>query len=76
MRLATNRSMSGGRCGRSWPTMYQPPLRHGFLRWEPPHTDSPISRERARLIIKDAIMLGAAVVTLADSARTWLWRNP
>jgi reactive chlorine resistance protein C len=29
-----------------------------------------------RLIIKDAIMLGAAVVTLADSARTWLWRNP
>ena len=29
-----------------------------------------------RLIIKDAIMLGAAVVTLADSARTWLWSNP
>ena len=29
-----------------------------------------------RLIIKDAIMLGAAVVTLADSARTWLARNP
>jgi uncharacterized membrane protein YkgB len=29
-----------------------------------------------RLIIKDAIMLGAAVVTLADSARTWLLRNP
>jgi uncharacterized membrane protein YkgB len=29
-----------------------------------------------RLIIKDAIMLGAAVVTLADSAKTWLWRNP
>jgi uncharacterized membrane protein YkgB len=28
-----------------------------------------------RLIIKDAIMLGAAVVTLADSAKTWLWRN-
>ena len=25
-----------------------------------------------RLIIKDAIMLGAAVVTLSDSARTWL----
>jgi len=25
-----------------------------------------------RLIIKDTIMLGAAVVTLADSARTWL----
>jgi hypothetical protein len=25
-----------------------------------------------RLIIKDAIMLGAAVVTLADSAGTWL----
>src|SRR5438445_10842390 len=25
-----------------------------------------------RLIIKDAIMLGTAVVTLADSARTWL----
>lgn len=29
-----------------------------------------------RLIIKDAIMLGAAVVTLADSARVWLARNP
>jgi uncharacterized membrane protein YkgB len=29
-----------------------------------------------RLIIKDAIMLGAAVVTLADSARAWLARNP
>jgi uncharacterized membrane protein YkgB len=29
-----------------------------------------------RLIIKDAIMLGAAVVTLADSAKIWLWRNP
>ena len=29
-----------------------------------------------RLIIKDTIMLGAAVVTLADSARTWLVRNP
>jgi uncharacterized membrane protein YkgB len=29
-----------------------------------------------RLIIKDAIILGAAVLTLADSARTWLVRNP
>src|SRR6266576_6844187 len=29
-----------------------------------------------RLIIKDALMLGAAVVTLADSARAWLARNP
>ena len=29
-----------------------------------------------RLIIKDAIMLGAAVVTLADSARAWMARNP
>lgn len=29
-----------------------------------------------RLIIKDAIMLGAAVVTLADSARSWLRRHP
>src|ERR1700751_3867948 len=29
-----------------------------------------------RLIIKDVIMLGAAVVTLADSARTWLVGNP
>ncbi len=29
-----------------------------------------------RLIIKDAIMLGAAVVTLADSAKTWLAHNP
>jgi len=29
-----------------------------------------------RLIIKDVIMLGAAVVTLADSAKAWLARNP
>ena len=29
-----------------------------------------------RLIVKDAIMLGAAVVTLSDSAKTWLARNP
>jgi reactive chlorine resistance protein C len=29
-----------------------------------------------RLIIKDAIMLGAAVVTLADSAGAWLRRSP
>src|ERR1700730_208801 len=29
-----------------------------------------------RLIIKDAIMLGAAVVTLSDSARVWWARNP
>jgi uncharacterized membrane protein YkgB len=29
-----------------------------------------------RLISKDAIMLGAAVLTLADSARAWLARNP
>lgn len=28
-----------------------------------------------RLIIKDTIMLGAAVVTLADSAKTWLAHN-
>src|SRR6266481_935333 len=28
-----------------------------------------------RLIIKDVIMLGAAVVTLADSAKAWLARN-
>jgi reactive chlorine resistance protein C len=28
-----------------------------------------------RLIIKDAIMLGAAVITLADSARIWLARS-
>jgi reactive chlorine resistance protein C len=29
-----------------------------------------------RLIVKDSIMLGAAVVTLADSAKTWLVHNP
>ncbi len=29
-----------------------------------------------RLIIKDVIMLGAAVVTLAGSAKAWLARNP
>lgn len=28
-----------------------------------------------RLIVKDSIMLGAAVVTLADSAKTWLLRS-
>jgi uncharacterized membrane protein YkgB len=29
-----------------------------------------------RLIIKDVIMLGAAVLTLADSAKNWLGRKP
>jgi reactive chlorine resistance protein C len=28
-----------------------------------------------RLIIKDSIMLGAAVVTLADAAKSWLYRS-
>lgn len=27
---------------------------------------------RGRLVVKDAIMMGAALVTMADSARTWL----
>ncbi len=30
---------------------------------------------RGRLVVKDAIMLGAAIVTMADSARTWLARR-
>jgi uncharacterized membrane protein YkgB len=28
-----------------------------------------------RLIVKDSIMLGAAVVTLADAAKTWFYRS-
>ncbi|HTD16848.1 MAG TPA: DUF417 family protein, partial [Chthoniobacterales bacterium] len=28
-----------------------------------------------RLIVKDSIMLGAAVVTMADAAKTWLRRK-
>ena len=40
--------------------------RHGF----------PYLSGAGRLVVKDCIMLGAAMVTLADSARTWLWRNP
>src|SRR5260370_2798986 len=39
---------------------------HGF-----PHLSG-----TGRLIIKDVIMLGAAVVTLADSAKAWLALNP
>ena len=51
------------------PEAWVPPLgasTHGF----------PYLSGAGRLIIKDAIMLGAAVLTLADSARTWLARHP
>jgi reactive chlorine resistance protein C len=41
-----------------------------------PHHGLPYLSGAGRLVVKDCIMLGAAMVTLADSARTWLWRNP
>jgi uncharacterized membrane protein YkgB len=41
-----------------------------------PHHGFPYLSGAGRLVVKDCIMLGAAMVTLADSARTWLWRNP
>jgi uncharacterized membrane protein YkgB len=44
--------------------------------WVPPLGDAehgfPYLSGRGRLVIKDAIMMGAALVTMADSARTWL----
>lgn len=44
--------------------------------WVPPLGDSehgfPYLSGRGRLVVKDAIMLGAALVTMADSARAWL----
>ena len=36
------------------------------------HHGFPWLSGRGRLVVKDAIMLGAAVVTMADSARCWL----
>ena len=36
------------------------------------HHGFPWLSGRGRLVVKDAIMIGAAVVTMADSARTWL----
>lgn len=47
--------------------------------WVPPlgdvHHGFPYLSGRGRLVVKDAIMLGAAVVTMADSARAYL-RKP
>lgn len=47
--------------------------------WVPALGDSehgfPYLSGRGRLVIKDAIMLGAAMVTLADSAKAWLHRR-
>lgn len=39
------------------------------------HHGFPWLSGRGRLVVKDAIMLGAAVVTVADSARAWLARR-
>ncbi|QSQ18184.1 YkgB family protein [Myxococcus landrumensis] len=36
------------------------------------HHGFPWLSGRGRLVVKDAIMLGAAIVTMADSARSWL----
>ena len=44
--------------------------------WVPPlgdvHHGFPWLSGRGRLVVKDAIMIGAAIVTMADSARVWL----
>ena len=39
------------------------------------HHGFPWLSGRGRLVVKDAIMLGAAIATMADSARTWLARR-
>jgi len=39
------------------------------------HHGFPWLSGRGRLVVKDAIMLGAAVVTMADSAKIWLARR-
>lgn len=39
------------------------------------HHGFPWLSGRGRLVVKDAIMLGAAIVTMADSARAWLARR-
>lgn len=39
------------------------------------HHGFPWLSGRGRLVVKDVIMLGAAIVTMADSARTWLARR-
>lgn len=39
------------------------------------HHGFPWLSGRGRLVVKDAIMLGAAIVTMADSARIWLARR-
>lgn len=47
--------------------------------WVPPlgdaHHGFPWLSGRGRLVVKDAIMMGGAIVTLADSARAWLARR-
>lgn len=48
--------------------------------WVPPlgdaHHGFPYLSGRGRLVIKDVIMLGAGLVTMADSARAYLKKNP
>ena len=47
--------------------------------WVPPLGDAqhgfPYLSGRGRLVVKDAIMMGAALVTMADSAKAWLRKS-
>jgi uncharacterized membrane protein YkgB len=47
--------------------------------WVPPlgdaHHGFPYLSGRGRLVVKDAIMMGAALVTMADSAKSYLSRR-
>ncbi len=75
--------MSGGSYrSRNARTQYEQSLAAGFFdpeRGEEPFTIrsigfSPYLSGRGRLVVKDAIMLGAAMLTMGDSARAHLER--
>jgi reactive chlorine resistance protein C len=40
-----------------------------------PHHGFPYLSGAGRLVVKDCIMLGAAILTMADAAKTYLWRS-
>jgi hypothetical protein len=40
-----------------------------------PHHGFPYLSGAARLVVKDCIMLGATILTMADAAKTYLWRS-
>jgi uncharacterized membrane protein YkgB len=40
-----------------------------------PEHGFPLLSGAGRLVVKDAIMMGAALVTMADSAKAYLWRK-